>query len=216
MPEKFDVDLDKLNNDISEMAALSRSMLIDSVKALKDLDKDLAIDIMSRKDALYAYDDRIEERALKMLTLYSPMASDLRRIATIFKMITYLTRIGRYGYDIAKITTHLVGQPHVKRLIDIPRMAEIVGGMLDDVLFSFRTGDLERIRDVEDRDDIVDQIRYSIFRECLTYMMEDPKTITRCTDYIMISRYLERCGDHACKIAEKVHYMVTGERIEIS
>lgn len=216
MPEKLDEDMHILLTDITEMAKLSRGMLMDSVRALKDLDTELAKEIISKKDKLYRFDDSIEDRALKMLTLYSPMASDLRKIATVFKMITYLTRIGRYGYDIAKITTHLAGQPHVKKLIDIPRMAEIVAGMIDDVIDSFQREDLSKIGDLAERDNDVDEIRYTIFRECLTYMMEDPRTITRCTDYIMISRYLERCGDHACKIGEKVHYMVTGERIEIS
>ena len=216
MPEKLDTDMEKLLSEIDGMANLARGMLTDSVIALKALDDNLANDILHRKARLYKYDDDIEDLALKMLTLYSPMASDLRRIATIFKMITYLTRIGRYGYDIAKITTHLEGQPHVKELIHIPMMAQIVSSMIDDALEAFKTGDLDLIKDLGERDHIVDQMRYTIFRECLTYMMEDPKTITRCTDYIMIARYLERCGDHACKIGEKVHYMMTGERIEIS
>jgi phosphate transport system protein len=216
MPEKMDVDMEKLNKEIDGMAELSKGMLKDSVKALIELDEHLAHDVLKRKGPLYKYDDNIEDQALKMLTLYSPMASDLRKIATVFKIITYLNRIGRYGYDIAKITTHLVGQPHVKRLVDIPHMAEIVESMIDDALEAFRTGDLELIKDLAHRDDLVDQLRYTVFRECLTYMMEDPKTITRCADYIMISRYLERCGDHACKIGEKVHFMVTGDRIEIS
>jgi phosphate transport system protein len=216
MPEKLDTDMHILLSEIDGMAILVNGMLTDSIKALKALDGDLAQDILKRKTKLYKYDDDIEDLALKMLTLYNPMASDLRRIATIFKMITYLTRIGRYGYDIAKITTHLEGQPHVKELIHIPMMAQIVSSMIDDALEAFKTGDLDLIKDLGERDHIVDQMRYTIFRECLTYMMEDPKTITRCTDYIMIARYLERCGDHACKIGEKVHYMMTGERIEIS
>jgi phosphate transport system protein len=216
MPEKLDVDLDRLMTDIDAMAKLASSMLVDSVKAMKELDSGLANDVISRKNALYDYDDRIEDLALKMLTLYSPMASDLRKIATAFKIITYLNRIGRYGYDIAKITTHLVGQPHVKKLIHIPIMADKVVCMIDDAILSFRTHDLTGIKDLGERDNDVDQMRYAIFRECLTYMMEDPKTITRCTDYIMVARYLERCGDHACKIGEKVHYMVTGERIELN
>jgi len=215
MPERLDVDLEKLMTDVDAMARLARGMLVDSVKALKELDAGLANDVMSRKKALYDLDDIIEDLALKMLTLYSPMASDLRKIATVFKMITYLNRIGRYGYDIAKITTHLIGQPHVKRLIHIPLMAEKVDCMIEEVITAFRTRDLTSIKDLAKRDSEVDQMRYAIFRECLTYMMEDPKTITRCTDYIMVARYLERCGDHACKIGEKVHYMVTGERIEL-
>ncbi|MCU0799176.1 MAG: phosphate signaling complex protein PhoU [Candidatus Thermoplasmatota archaeon] len=216
MPERLDVDLEKLMTDVDAMARLARGMLVDSVKALKELDAGLANDVMSRKKALYDLDDIIEDLALKMLTLYSPMASDLRKIATVFKMITYLNRIGRYGYDIAKITTHLIGQPHVKRLIHIPLMAEKVDCMIEEVITAFRTRDLTSIKDLAKRDSEVDQMRYAIFRECLTYMMEDPKTITRCTDYIMVARYLERCGDHACKIGEKVHYMVTGERIELN
>jgi len=216
MPEKMMMELEKLTSDIEAMARLSRGMLLDSVRSLKELDVVLADDILSRKAQLYRYDDDIEDRALRMLTLYNPMASDLRRIACIFKMITYLTRIGRYGYDIAKITKELAGQPHVKKLIDIPRMAELVDGMIDDVLHAFKTGDLSKISTLHERDDIVDQIRYTIFRECLTYMMEDQRTIKRCTNYIMVARYLERCGDHACKIGEKVHFMVTGERIEIT
>lgn len=216
MPERLDVDLEKLMTDVDAMAKLASCMLLDSVKALKELDAGLANEVMSRKEALYDLDDMIEDLALKMLTLYSPMASDLRKIATVFKMITYLNRIGRYGYDIAKITTHLVGQPHVKSLIHIPLMAEKVDCMIEDVITAFRTRDLTSIKDLAERDSEVDQMRYAIFRECLTYMMEDPKTITRCTDYIMVARYLERCGDHACKIGEKVHYMVTGERIELN
>jgi len=216
MPEKLDVDLEKLMAGIDGMAGLARGMLIDSVRALREQDIELANDVMSRKKTLYDYDDDIEDLALKMLTLYSPMASDLRKIATIFKIITYLNRIGRYGYDIAKITTHLAGEPHVKKLVHIPLMAEKVACMIEDVLNAFKTRDLSKIKDLAERDNDVDQMRYAIFRECLTYMMEDPKTITRCTDYIMVARYLERCGDHACKIGEKVHYMVTGERIELN
>ncbi len=216
MPEKLDTDMHILLSEIDGMAILVIGMLTDSIKALKALDGDLAQDILKRKTKLYKYDDDIEDLALKMLTLYNPMASDLRRIATIFKMITYLTRIGRYSYDIAKITVHLQGQPHVKELIHIPMMAEMVTSMINDSLEAFRTKNLDLIKNLGERDHVVDQMRYTIFRECLTFMMEDPKTITRCTDYIMIARYLERCGDHACKIGEKVHYMVTGNRIEIS
>ncbi|MGA1866742.1 MAG: phosphate signaling complex protein PhoU, partial [Thermoplasmatota archaeon] len=161
-------------------------------------------------------DHSIEEHTLRVLTLYQPMAKDMRNLACILKMITYLTRIGRYGYDIAKVTLELADQPHVKRLIDIPFMADHVASMIDDVLKAWETEDLSLIEDFQERDDILDEKRYSIFRECLTYMMEDPRTITRCTHYVMVARYLERCGDHCCKIAEKVVYKVKGEHIEIS
>ena len=87
--------------------------------------------------------------------------------------------------------------------------------MLDDTMNAFKTKDVSNFSDFSDRDDTVDELRYSIFRECLSYMMEDPKVITRCTNYIMVARYLERCADHACKMAEKIYYMVKGERVEI-
>jgi len=186
------------------------------VDSLKNRDRKMAENVLSRKDRLYELDHGIEEKALKMLALCQPMAKDMRNIACILKMITYLTRIGRYGYDISKVTLELADQPHVKKLIDIPNMACTVAGMLDDVLKAWETEDLSLIDDLAERDDILDEKRYSIFRECLTYMMEDPKTITRCTHYVMVARYLERCGDHCCKIAEKVVYKVTGDHVEIS
>ena len=94
-------------------------------------------------------------------------------------------------------------------------MAGLVLSMIDDSLRAYETGDLEFIRRHSERDDVVDALRHTIFREGITYMMEEPRTITQVMNYLMVARYLERCADHSCKIAEKVHYMVTGERIEI-
>ena len=216
MPERFDHEMELLNDDIRKMGTLAQKMLLDAVESLKNRDKELAEQVLGSKDELYGYDQHIEEHTLKVLMLYQPMAKDMRNLACILKMITYLTRIGRYGYDIAKVTLELADQPHVKKLIDIPNMAKIVATMVNDVLKAYETEDLSIIKDLEERDDILDEERYSIFRECLTYMMEDPKTITRCTHYVMVARYLERCGDHACKIAEKVVYKVEGKHVEIS
>src|SRR5690606_15912442 len=123
--------------------------------------------------------------------------------------------IGRYGKDIAIVVPDLADTPHIGNLVGIPHMGDLVIGMITDTLVAYDREELVAIDDIRDREEVIDALRYSIFRECLDYMMEDPKTITRCTNYVMIARYLERCGDHACKIAEKVHYMVTGERIEI-
>lgn len=126
-----------------------------------------------------------------------------------------MNRIGRYGRDISKIALDLIDKPHLAKLVNIPQMTEIASGMVRDSLKSFETNNLDFIHDFEERDDTLDAMRYSIFRECLTYMMESPNNITRCTNYAMVARYIERCGDHACKMAEKIHYMVTGEHIEI-
>jgi phosphate transport system protein len=130
-------------------------------------------------------------------------------------MITYLNRIGRYGKDIALLAKDMTEEPHIAKLVSIPYMEEIVESMIDDALKAYETWDISLLKDFKERDDEVDALRYSIFRECLTYMMEDQKNITRCVNYIIIARYLERCADHASKMAEKVHYMVTGEHIDI-
>lgn len=216
MPEKFDKEIHFLHKDIKKMAELAQKMLLDSVESLRTRNKELAQSVLDRKDDLYDLDDHIEEHAIRVLTLHQPVAKDMRDLACILKMITYLKRIGRYGYDIAKVTLEIGDQPHVKKLIDIPNMAKIASSMVEDVVEAYFTGDLELLKDLEERDDILDEERYSIFRECLTYMMEEPKTITRCTHYIMVARYLERVGDHACNIAEKVYFKETGERKEIS
>lgn len=215
MVEKFHAELKGLKKKVLEMGELAKDMLQKSIEALKNQDTELADWVLSKKKEIMDMDEGIEQRALTLLTLYQPMAKDMRTIACILKMITYLTRIGRYGKDISNVAKELSMRPHIAKLVSIPYMADIVCGMIEDALKAFETEDLSLIQDFVERDDSLDALRYSIFRECVTYMMEDPKNITRCAHYIMIARYLERCGDHACKIAEKVHYMVTGERVEI-
>ncbi|MFX1295738.1 MAG: phosphate signaling complex protein PhoU [Promethearchaeota archaeon] len=215
MSGKFHSELIELCESVSTMARLARDMLCESVDTLVNQDEDKAEKIRLKKEEIKRFDSSIEEKALQLIALYQPMASDMRTIACVLKMITYLTRIGRYGKENCDIAIQLSNQPHVKKLISLPHMRDIVCSMIDDALKSFETKQLDFIKDIENRDDIMDELYNSIFRECLTYMLEDQKTITRCVNYIMMARYLERCGDHACKMAEKIHYMVTGEHIEI-
>jgi phosphate transport system protein len=215
MVEKFHRELDQLRKEVIKMGELAEDMLQQSVEALKKQDNKLAEWVLSNKCKIADMDQDIETKTLQMLTLYQPMAKDLREIGCIFKMITYLARIGRYAKDIAKISIEISDRSHFKKLISIPHMSQIVCGMIDDALVSFKEKDISRLENFSDRDNDVDELRYSIFRECLTYMMEDPKVITQGTHYIMIARYLERCADHACKIAEKIYYMVKGKHIDI-
>lgn len=215
MVEKFHAELNQAKKDVDTMGHLAKDMLKRSVEALNDIDTQKAEDVISNKVQLADMDDKIEEAALRLIALYQPMARDLREIACILKMITYITRIGRYGKDIAKMVPEFEKKGHVKKLISLPHMAELVTSMINDALHAFETGDISKFNDFIERETIVDELRYSVFRECLSYMMEDPTVITRCTYYIIIARYLERCGDHACKMAEKIVYMVTGQRVEI-
>ncbi len=215
MSERFHEKLNGLDSDVREMAELSKEMLRKSVKALKDQDAELTGWVLDNKGRIIEMDQQIENKTLRLVTLFQPMASDMRKIATIMKLNTYLARIGRYGKDIATIAADLTDNPHVAKLVSLPHMAEIVVDMIDDAIEVFRTGETSKFESFGEKDDALDAMRYSIFRECLTQMMEDPRTIKRCTHYIMIARYLERCGDHACKMAEKIYYMHTGEHIEI-
>lgn len=215
MVEKFHTELASLKEDVLEMGYLARDMLSRSLTALETQDVTLAGSIDRDKKRIADQDHEIEQKCLRLIALNQPMAKDLRTIAASMKMITSLYRIGRYGKDIAIVVPDLAGAPHVGNLVGIPHMGEVVGGMITDTLVAFEREDLTAIDDIVEREVAVDALRYSVFRGCLACMMEDPKNITQCTNYVMIARYLERCGDHACKIAEKVHYMVTGERIEI-
>ena len=215
MVKKFHEELKNQNKDVIKMGVLAKEMLQKSVESLIELDVEKAEWVLSKKGTIADMDDEIEERTLRLITLYQPMASDMREIACILKMITYLNRVGRYGKDISKLVGSWGDARHVKKLVSIPNMSNLVCNMLDDALNAFETKDVSNFSDFSNRDDTVDELRYSIFRECLSYMMEDPKVITRCTNYIMVARYLERCADHACKMAEKIYYMVKGERVEI-
>ncbi|TFG07201.1 MAG: phosphate signaling complex protein PhoU [Promethearchaeota archaeon] len=205
-----------LKNEVISMAKHSLSMLEDGVRALKTQDADLAKDVDHRKHPLRDFDDKIEEKALKLIALYQPMAIDLRRLATILKLITYLYRLGRYGKDIARIAIELADKPPFSEFLGIVHMWEHVKTLIEDAVEAFDNNDITKLQDFEERDNEIDQMRWSIFRESVSYMMEDPKNITACAHIIMIARYLERCGDHACKMAEKIHYMVTGTHVEIS
>lgn len=216
MVEKFHKELKSLKKDVLKMGHLGRDMLVKAIDALKEEDVETAEWVLSQKVKLEDLDECLEERALRLIALYQPMAKDLRIIACSLKMITYITRIGRYGKDIAKLVVdEFTDRPHIKRLVSIPYMAQLVREMIDDALAAFEEEETSKIDEFADRDDSVDELRYSIFRECVSYMMEDQKVITQCSHYIMVSRYLERCADHACKMAEKIHYMITGDHIEI-
>ena len=215
MSTKFDEQLKKIKQGVLEMGELAQTMLRESIIALKNQDLKLADKVYENKDIIMKMDGDIEHRCLQAISMYQPMAKDMRVIGSSLKLITYLTRIGRYGKDIAKFVKEIADDPHIKKLVSIPHMSKIVDGMISDALIAYKNEEPVDIKSFVERDDDVDVLRNSIFREALTYMMQDSKNIERCMYYIMISRYLERCADHSCKMAEKIQYMATAERIEI-
>jgi phosphate transport system protein len=215
MAEKFHIELENLRQDTLAMARFARDMLNESLQALAEQDVERAKEIVSRKKQVRETTIALEERTYQLIALHQPMAKDMRVIACTLKIITSAERIGRYGKDIANMVKHIKGQPEFVQPLPLSHMAKQVIAMIDDTLVAYETENLERIAGLSFRDDAVDSLWHSIFRETLTFMMENPKLITRSTYSIMVARYLERSGDHACRMAENVHYMVTGERIEI-
>ncbi|OPX73043.1 MAG: transcriptional regulator PhoU [Methanoregulaceae archaeon PtaB.Bin152] len=217
MTDKFHEEMAEMQRKVLAMGLFAEGMLRDAVEALRTQDVALAGDVKGRKGALSSQNDALEEEVYRMIALYQPVARDMRAVACALKVIASAERIGRYGKDIANvvIATTDARASDLATGLSIPHMAGLVISMIDDSLRAYETGDLQYIRHHSERDDVVDALRHTIFREGITYMMEEPRTITRCMNYLMVARYLERCADHSCKIAEKVHYMVTGERIEI-
>ncbi|MEN6443682.1 MAG: phosphate signaling complex protein PhoU [Methanoregula sp.] len=215
MVEKFHTELINLKKDTIGIANLGREMLRTAVDALIRQDRELAASVIDRKEELRVLNIQIEEHCYQMIALNQPMAKDMRTIACTLKVIEASMRIGRYGKSIANIVKEISDKPHIANMMSIPHMADLVIDMVDDSIEAYASENISSVAEFSARDDTIDSLRHSIFREGITYMMEDPKTISRCTHYIMVARYLERCADHACKIAENVHYMQTGERLEI-
>lgn len=215
MREKFVEELRQLKSDVVEMSTLSKEMLKESLDALKHSDITIAEKVIGQRRDIREYDYKIEDDAQRLIVLYQPVARDLRAIIATLKMNTYLTRIGIYSKDISKDIREISFNKEFPRLKSVIVMGDIVLGMLDDAIKAYQNEDLTIIDDMWKRDDTVDDLFHTILRECISYMIENPKSISYYTHYMLIARYLERCGDHVCKISEKIHYMVNGERIII-
>jgi phosphate transport system protein len=214
MERPFDEELKALKEKLLEMAARSEEQIALAVRALKDRREDLACEVLEREAAINRLDIEVDEMAMKLLALRQPMAADLRFITSAMSIGTDLERIGDLAVNIAERTLDLLKRPQLKPLIDIPRMAELAQAMVRDALNAFVNGDDKLAKDVCERDDQVDELNDQVFRELLTYMMQDPGTITRAVDLILVGRHLERIADHATNIGEDVIYMVKGRTIK--
>lgn len=214
MQRHFDEELEKLKEKILKMSSLVEKAIHLSIKALVDRESELAQQIIKSDDQVNMLEIEIDEFSLKLLALRQPQAGDLRLITSIMKINNDLERIGDLAVNISERTMELLKFPIVKPLIDIPRMAEIAQGMVKDSLDAFVNRDSKLARSVCERDDKVDNLNDQIFRELLTYMLQDPKTIERAVDLILVGRNLERIADHATNICEDVIYIVDGKTIK--
>jgi phosphate transport system protein len=155
----------------------------------------------------------VDDRCFKLLALHQPMAVDLRAIVAAFKINADLERVGDLAVNIAEASLRYLRHPPVKELIDIPRMATIAQGMLRDALDAFVRRDTALAQSVLDRDDELDALKSQVFRELLTFMLQDPSKIAPALDLILVSRHLERVGDHATNLAEDVIFMVSARDV---
>jgi phosphate transport system protein len=183
------------------------------MRALVERDDALAREVIDRDRQVNTYDVEVDEKCVELLALHQPTASDLRFITTAMKIVTDLERIGDQAVNIAQRAIELGREPQLKPYIDLPRMAEKAEQMVKESLDAFVNRDTELARRVCAEDEAVDALREQVFRELLTFMMEDPRTIPRAIRLILISRFLERVADHATNIAEMVVYMVEGKMV---
>jgi phosphate transport system protein len=209
----YDQELTALTSKILEMGGRVEQQIARAIEALVHRSIDQANQVIEQDDQIDRMEEEIDQYAIRLLAKRQPMAVDLRVITMAMKIGNDLERIGDYAANIAKRCSRLASAPPIKPLYTIPRMAQIAQTMVKDVLDAFVERDANRAVAAWHRDDEVDEMYTSLFRELLTYMMEDPRNISPCLDLIAVAKHLERMADHATNIAEKIHYMVHGERI---
>jgi phosphate transport system protein len=209
----FQEELEQLKARLLEMGGLAEEQVRQAVKGLVHRDRDLIAQVLTSDDALNALHIELDNRCFTLLALYQPMAVDLRAIVAAVKINTDLERVGDLAINIAEAARQYSTHLPVKKLIDIPRMATIAQRMLRDALDAFVRRDTLLAQNVLNEDDALDALKTQIFRELLTYMLQDPATIEPALDLILISRHLERIGDHATNIAEDVIFMVSAKDV---
>ncbi|RJS84600.1 phosphate transport system regulatory protein PhoU [Methanophagales archaeon] len=205
-------DLEKLMGDVLRMGELANGSAKNSIKALVQRDTELASRIIRDNGTIDELEFDIENRCMRLLALQQPMASDLRTIGTCMKIITDFDRISDLAGDIAEIVRRIADEPFAKPLIDVPRMSEISQGMISDCLKAFSTGDIKLLEDFSERDDVIDALFDQVRRELMMIMIENPRCIANASHLLFVALHLERIGDHACNIASRIIYMVTGEK----
>lgn len=209
----FEEELTRLKEKILKMGALVESQIASSIKALVERDVPLARQTIQNDHLVNAMDVEIDEECIRLLALYQPAARDLRFITTAMKITTDLERMSDLSEDICERAIELSEEPLLKPYIDIPRMAEAAQKMVREALDAFVNKDAKLARKVCAEDQFIDELTHQIFRELLSFMVEDPTTITRAVRISFVAKYIERIGDHATNIAEMVHYLVHGRPI---
>ncbi len=209
----YDVELQEIKNGLIYIGALTEKAIHNAMKSLSERDSEMAHKVIKDDDEIDKLDTEMEERCIRNLALRQPTAIDLRFITTAIKITGHLERIGDMAVNIAEKAIQLNEEPKLKPYIDLPRMADLVVEMVNNSLDSFIRNDLNIAEKVRQTEQITDDLNEQIFRELLTFMMEDSKCIHRALLIMHVSKNLERIADHAKGIADMVTYMVTGENV---
>lgn len=214
MERYFDQELGALRKNLIQMASLVETAIANAVKSLIERDSELANLIMHNDEQVDVLELEIDKQCIDLLARHQPLAIDLRFITSSAKITNNLERMGDLAVNIAERVIPLNQEPQLKPLIDIPRMAIITQTMVKDSIDAFVNRDTELARSVYERDSTVDALNDQIFRELLTYMMQDPANITRAVHLMLIARHLERIADHTTNIAEEVVYIVKAKVVK--
>lgn len=213
MKRHFDEEQKTLKEKILRMGGMVEEQIAHAIKSLVDRDSNLAREVIARDRRVNALDVEVDEDCLRLIALHQPMARDLRFLTTAMKISTELERMSDLAENIAERAVELNEEPLLKPYIDIPRMAEHTQRMVKESLDAFVNWDSQQARKVCGDDDVIDDLNHQIFRELLSYMIEDPHTITRAIRISFVSKYLERIADHATNVAELVVYLAEGKII---
>ena len=205
----FEEELEALQSRLLEMGGLAEERVRAAVQGLVTRDAALVDQVLRGDEPINRLHIDVDNRCFRLIALHQPMATDLRGIVAAVKINSDLERVGDLAVNIAEAAKRYVTHPPVKKLIDIPRMGDISQAMLRDALDSYVKRDTALARAVLNADDELDALKTQVFRELLTYMLQDPSTVEPALDLILISRHLDRIGDHATNIAEDVIFMVS-------
>jgi phosphate transport system protein len=208
-------ELEQARSDIVHLGSLVENAIELSVQALKDRDADLAQQVINDDDAINQLRYTIEEECLELIATQQPAASDLRMVIAAMHVAVELERMADHAKGNAEITKRIYREPLLKPLIDIPIMARIAREMIHAAIDAFMARDADAVQEIAARDDEIDGLYQQVFRELLTYMIEDPRTITRATHLLWAAHNLERIGDRVTNVCERVIFMTTGKLGEL-
>jgi phosphate transport system protein len=211
--KSYDDELKRLTGEIQRMGDLALAELDAAMDAVMERDSDMAMKVVESDAAIDALEHEVGQDVVRLLALRQPMARDLREVFAALRIASDIERIGDYAANVAKRSIVLNQSAPVQLTYALPRLARLAEGLVRDVLTAYRENDADRALAAWARDEELDEQYTGLFRELLTYMMEDPRNITSCTHLLFMAKNLERVGDHATNIAESVYFLVHGEQI---